>query len=116
MDREKQIEEMANEIYETLMLEAECPLSGMDRAIIADLLVGKGYRKASDVAKEIFEEIEKVFTKRIAFYTDMKKQRTLFFVEQYAETMITNCNIYLQEIAELKKKYTGEETYNDRNN
>ena len=60
----------------------------------------------NDVAREIFGEIDKVFTKRIAFYTDMKKQSTLFFVEQYAEAIITNCNIYLQEIAELKKKYT----------
>ena len=61
MRRDKQIEEMANEIYETLMLEAECPLSGMDCAIIADLLVGKGYRKASEVAEEIFAEADKIF-------------------------------------------------------
>ncbi len=88
MNKEKQIEEMADEIYETLMLEAECPLSGMDCAIIADLLVGKGYRKISDdhqrqctcyalgcqmaeelkekVAREIFEEIEKNLNRKTA--------------------------------------------------
>ena len=65
MNKEKQIEEMAsvlmaNEIYETLMLEAECPLSGMDCAIIAALLVSKGYRKASEVAREIIAIIERL--------------------------------------------------------
>lgn len=60
MSRNKQIEEMSNEIYETLMLEAECPLSGMDCAIIADLLIkDKSYRKASDVAREILADIER---------------------------------------------------------
>ena len=55
-----EIEEMTTEVYETLMLEAECPLSGMDCAIIADLLVRrKGYHKASEVAREIFAEIER---------------------------------------------------------
>ena len=60
-----------------------------------------------DYASEIFAEIEKIFNNRIVFYTDMKKQPTLFFMKQYAEAMIANCNIYLQDIAELKKKYIG---------
>ena len=59
----------------------------------------------ADVAREIFEEIEEIFKKRIAFYTDMAKQ-SKFTEKHYAETMIKNCEIYLQEIAELKKKYT----------
>ena len=42
--------EMANELYETLMLEADCSLSGMDCAIIADLLINKGYRKIPEGA------------------------------------------------------------------
>ena len=68
MNKEKQIEEMSNEIYETLMLEAECPLSGMDCAIIADLLIGKGYRKTSDIALEVITEFVEVLKedKRIA--------------------------------------------------
>ena len=61
----------------------------------------------TDVAREIFEEIEEIFKKRIAFYTDMAKQ-SKFTEKHYAETMIKNCEIYLQEIAELKKKYIGE--------
>lgn len=78
----KQIEEMAYEIYETLMFEAEYPLSGMDCANIADLLVKrKGYRKASDVAREIFEEIDNEIKNHGITYARRK-------------------------IAELKKKYT----------
>ena len=57
----------------------------------------------------IFEEIEEIFNKRVAFYTDMAKQ-SKFTEKHYAETMIKNCEIYLQEIAELKKKYTEGET------
>ena len=59
----------------------------------------------SEVAREIFEEIEETFKKRIAFYTDMANQ-SKFTEKHYAETMIKNCEIYLQEIAELKKEYT----------
>ena len=65
------------------------------------------YMKAkADVAREIFEEVEGIFKKRIDFYTAIKNKAVLFAVEKYAETMIANCNIYLQDIAELKKKYT----------
>lgn len=55
--RNKRIEEMADEIYETLMLEAECPLSGMDCAIIANLLVSKGYRKIDTFLNEMYEAL-----------------------------------------------------------
>ena len=104
MNKEKQIEEMSNEIYETLMLEAECPLSGMDCSIIADLLISKGYRKIYDdhqrqctcyalgcqmaeelkrkVAREIFEEIEAI--KCIGLLPSS----------------------WVKQFAELKKKYT----------
>ena len=64
----------------------------------------------SEVAREIFVEIENIFTERIAFYEEMKKRSLLFHEITYAETMITNLTIYLQDIVELKKKYTeGEE-------
>ena len=89
-NREKQIEEMANEIYETLMLEAECPLSGMDCAIIADLLVNKGYRKSSEVAREIFEKIEKCFFEELVGCAEAK------LIDE-------------ESFAELKKKYTKQE-------
>jgi hypothetical protein len=60
---------------------------------------------ASEVAKEIFKESEDIFNRRIAFYTDMAKQSE-YTSKDYAETMIRNCKIYLQELAELGKKYT----------
>ena len=54
----------------------------------AEKLTVKGYRKASEVAREIFEEIEKIVNKQY--------NRSLFGIV----TDIT------PEIAELKKKYT----------
>ena len=111
MDREKQIEEMANEIYETLMLEAECPLSGMDCAIIADLLVAKGYRKASDVAREIFEEIlDIVRSKYEAVTTDCHCNMCYGNIDApngMRDLGKAEMLKYLgDKVAELKKKYT----------
>ncbi len=78
-EQEKQIDEMADEIYETLMLEAECPLSGMDCAIIADLLVGKGYRKAIEVVREIFNDLVEMWHKGRGFinYSDLVRLERL---------------------------------------
>ena len=72
MNRDKQIEEMAKALtsYEYSLCERlpkdKCLLTSAihaqvscDYCKIAEFLVGKGYRKASDVAREIFEEIEK---------------------------------------------------------
>lgn len=95
MSKEKQIEEMSNEIYETLMLEAECPLSGMDCAIIADLLVSKGYRKASEVANEMLEELANIRM-------------------QYASGDIDGDALYI-ELYTLEKKYK-ERKWNITNN
>lgn len=58
-------------------------------------------------AEMMFAEIEEIFIKRIDFYKDLKLHQT-FNEKKYAETMITNCKIYLQEIDYLKKKYTEE--------
>lgn len=113
MDREKQIEEMemANEIYETLMLEAECPLSGMDCAIIADLLVNKGYRKQSDVAREIFEEIEKkVKASIVIYFEDMNKEhiKDTPLYDRCSGSVFAFKNME-DFLAQLKKKWEVEE-------
>lgn len=111
---EKQIEEMADEIYETLMLEAECPLSGMDCAIIADLLVKrKGYRKSSDVAREIFEEIEKMLNMQAIIVcqtrqTVMKADAPALSYMAMLDGRIYSIRVVEEHIAELKKKYMGE--------
>ena len=108
MNKDKQIEEMAKLIKEscqkTPCYRDEKPYTDCD-VCEATYLYNAGYRKASEFAREIFEEIEEIFNKRIAFYTDMAKQ-SKFTEKHYAETMIKNCEIYIQEIAELKKKYT----------
>ena len=64
MERENQIE-IANEIYKTLFWEADCSLSGIDCTIIADLLVSKGYRLASEVALEVIELFTKMIKERV---------------------------------------------------
>jgi hypothetical protein len=94
MNERKQIEEMANEIYETLMLEAECPLSGMDCAIIASLLISKGYRKASGVASEILELVETVVNKLTSCYIQLFPYRSHEILTELRD--------------EIREKYTEE--------
>ena len=115
--RDKQIDEF----YELLTRDCEtscceCKFDRIDLCLPhrkAEALYNAGYCKSSEVAEEIFAEIEEIFNKRIAFYTDMAKQ-SKFTEKHYAETMIKKCKIYLQEIAELKKKYTESEKDNGK--
>ena len=51
MSRDKQIEEMANEIMKVVM-------QNRNMRQVAETLYNAGYRKASDDARKIFEEIE----------------------------------------------------------
>ncbi len=75
--RENQIEEMARD------LENHTCMSQFQAEIASTTLYAKGYRKASDVAREIFEEIERVvgcalcvdLTDWLA-YTELKKKYT----------------------------------------
>ena len=103
-----QIEEMANEIYKTLMLEADCSLSGTDCECIANLLIAKGYRKTSDAAREIFEEIEETIAN--LEYRVNNQKNTPFNIGRIEEIK-SEVNRALHEVvpqilAELKKKYT----------
>ena len=95
MSREKQIEEMARVIHKA---DENCseyfPISmseclgkhGRFRTNAAVELYNAGYQKQSEVAREIFEEIDKVIKEHSQGYC---------------------CDWYLYElIAELKKKYT----------
>ena len=60
-----------------------------DYDTMAQKMVSRGYRKQIEVAREIFEEIDKIVTEHSDGYC---------------------CDWYLYElIAELKKKYTGVE-------
>jgi ribosomal protein L37E len=84
----KQIEEMAKIINESEILCRTCGESTYTYCsdAIAEYLYNADYRKSTDVAREIFEEIEKTLTKN--------------------RFRGTSC--LLHDIAELKKKYESE--------
>ena len=119
MDKEKQIEEMAKDI---VIFDRECvrycnsvkckdchyfyQKEDCYMRRVAEKLVDKGYRKASDVAREIFEEIEKIVAKEIHRCDSMRDR------EKDASDMIywEGGRHSLQQVrywfAELKKKFT----------
>ena len=69
----------------------------------AEKLMQKGYRKASDVAEEIFAEIEK--------HTQEKKKAISMFKDgedDFYDGEIHALDVFEHFIAELKKKYTEE--------
>lgn len=82
----KQIEELAEAIFQN----CQCGLFFSEAEKIADFVINKlDYRKASDVAKEIFAEIEE-------FMID----NTIY--KMPAKSMLSS------KFAELKKKYESE--------
>ena len=68
----------------------------------AEKLTAKGYRKTSDIAREIFEEIDKIIDKHY--------NRHIFGVEDLSdveqEAVMNFSGDVTYDIAELKKKYT----------
>lgn len=63
MDKEKEIEEMAEFIGETISVRHEgdrFPLTVLTRDFLAKRIINKGYRKADEVRKEMRGEIERV--------------------------------------------------------
>ena len=91
MTKETQIEEMA-----TLMTEGARPATED-----AEALYNAGYRKASEVAEEIFEEIEKTTA---SVYNDYMFTRD--GVGMRARCVVEFSDELDLAIAELKKKYT----------
>ena len=92
MDREKQTDEIAKTMHDGCsIVNATNQCRGEDCLDCgAVTLYEKGYRKDSEVAKEIFDEIE-------------NKKR---FIQDHAGNI--GIVVTLQDITELKKKYTGE--------
>lgn len=82
--KENQIEEMTSD------LENHTCMSQYQAEIASRMLYAKGYRKASEVAEEIFAEIEKLIARRM-----------IPDVALIDDRLIT-------DITELKKKYTQE--------
>ena len=105
--------EKAYEELEIKLARLNAVMKEMDeqRAYTIDMLAESLENAKAEVARKIFEDIEAHFDKRIAFYQDMRFRACSVGKDEevkYANTMITNLTIYKEEIAELKKKYTGE--------
>lgn len=94
-NRDKQIAEMAND------LENHTCMSQYQAEIASRMLYAKGYRKASEVAEKIFEEIEHTAKAAIILLK--------FEKDEEIRNIKTECYTDLiGYIAELKKKYTQE--------
>lgn len=96
MNKEKQIEEMAKDIADVWIVDLDGDVHLLSERLwsddiynIANELHNAGYRKASEVAREIFEEIDKLA------YRFMNDRHYIFGDMVY-------------DLAELKKKYTEE--------
>ena len=100
---DKQIEEMARDLvniqhdFDDYCAKPcrECELGGVfdcESYYRATELYDKGYRKSTDVASEIFEEIERLF--------DLNALQGDIFTGKYFDPELQD------DIAELKKKYT----------
>ena len=76
MNRDKHIEQMAKDIALNMQIKPnpkEHPSHQLARLLFQD-----GYRKASDVAREIFEELDKagIFAYRYPIIAELKKKYT----------------------------------------
>ena len=96
MNKDKQIEEIQAEI---IRWGENADKTGNYRYNLSEHLADKGYRKASEVAREIFEEIEKLlrenqFTLIPPYRSEITDWKTVFRLKLAGD------------IAELKKKYT----------
>ncbi len=107
MSRDKQIKEMAKILCRDYSM-GECMVDSFDcleghcsKRERIEALYNAGYRKASDVAEEIFAEIEKAlrenqFTLIPPYRSEITDWKTVFRLK------------LADDIAELKKKYTEE--------
>lgn len=98
MGREKEIEEMAKIIARRSAAFRNPNVAFMTTARrTADSIYSAGYRKQSEVVMEIFEEIEKLVSTNKKTVGCATYEETIFYIEDFIE-----------DFAELKKKYTGE--------
>ena len=92
MDREKQIEEIAVILTDGGCTKCNCDENGKFNCLPmynAQLLYNAGYRKQSEVAKEIFEEIDNI-------------------IYNLRDSPFYSSSDAVYELTELKKKYTEE--------
>ena len=92
MDREKQIEEIAVILTDGGCTKCNCDENGKFNCLPmynAELLYNAGYRKQSEVTKEIFEEIDNI-------------------IYNLRDSPFYSSSDAVYELTELKKKYTEE--------
>ena len=86
MDREKEIEEMTEAIFHN----CNCGLFFSEAEKIARFVIEEqGYRKQSEVVKEVFEEIDNI-------------------ISNLRDSPFYSSSDAVYELTELKKKYIGE--------
>ena len=95
-NEEKQIEEMANITRVWCEIDNSCGSCHWETCneCLAECLYKAGYRKASDVAREIFAEIERIAMSKI---------------DGDLSIAVLNDTYYIEAIDELKKKYESED-------
>ncbi len=99
MNKENQIKEMAKVIDKShWKLEQDFTGCHINSSEIAEYLYNADYRKQSEVVMEIFDEIERILSLNYCCY--LPQGATEHY--EYYEGNIA------KDIAELKKKYTGE--------
>ena len=89
MSKEKQIEEMA----EIICQNTECDTTWNEVYGSANALYNAGYRKASEVAKEVLDELE----------------RRLYPVSHHVTSIVVDIDEIAYAVIALKKKYTESE-------
>ena len=75
----------------------------------ADKLTAKGYRKASDVAEEIFAELDTFIVTKVIDHGTLK-----YDIGDKYKALKQKYSVALPTIAELKKKYTESEKENGK--
>lgn len=108
MSRDKQIEEMADEIK---IAHDEQKYLTSDKSIkaIAKHLYNSGYRKSTDLAEEIFAEIEEIVAKEIHRCDSMRAKEKDATERIYWEGGRHSLQQARYWLAELKKKYIGKD-------
>ena len=113
MSRDKQIEEIDH--IESVLWEANHSKSVLDYRWLAQALYSNGYRKASDIAREIFEEIEqKIAAALKSNYKVLPQVIDSYEIYHTVQGKISALRGINDFIDELKKKYESEGVDDDK--
>lgn len=110
-DKNREIEEMANAYYEA-MLKARATLGSMNEGApkwYAKAFYNAGYRKNSDIAREIFEEIEEIRLRQIRKSEFFRNGSNEEMERKFYEGAEWGLRQLSHWFAELKKEYTESE-------